>query len=128
MSARTFNLADLFEEVVDAAPDRMAVVAGAERRTYRELDDRATRLANHLVSVGIGKGDHVAIHAMNCVEWVEAFFACFKISAVPINVNYRYMQDELRYLYDNADCVAVIVEPQFRDRLDAVIADLPGVR
>ena len=128
MTLRTFNLADLFEEVVDAAPERTAVVAGAQRRTYAELDDRANRLANHLVSVGIGKGDHVAIHAMNCVEWVEAFFACFKISAVPINVNYRYMEDELRYLYDNADCVAVIVEPQFRDRLDAVIAELPGVR
>ncbi len=128
MMARTFNLADLFEEVVDAAPERVAVVAGHKRRTYRELDDNANRLANHLVSVGVGRGDHVAIHAMNCAEWVEAFFACFKISAVPINVNYRYMQDELRYLYDNADCVAVIVESQFRERLDAVIADLPNVR
>ena len=126
--ARTFNLADLFEEVVDAAPDRTAVVAGDKRRTYRELDEKASRLANHLVSVGVGKGDHVAVHAMNCVEWVEAFFACCKISAVPINVNYRYMEDELRYLYDNADCVAVIVEPQFRDRLDAVIDALPGIR
>ncbi len=126
--ARTFNLADLFEEIVDAAPDRTAVVAGDKRRTYRELDEHASRLANHLVTMGVGKGDHVAIHAMNCVEWVEAFFACFKISAVPINVNYRYMEDELRYLYDNADCVAVIVEPQFRDRLDAVLADLPNVR
>ncbi|MCU1389258.1 MAG: hypothetical protein JWL72_2596, partial [Ilumatobacteraceae bacterium] len=53
---------------------------------------------------------------------------CFKISAVPINVNYRYMESELQYLYDNADCVAVIVEAQFRTRLDAVLADLPDVR
>ncbi|MCU1391843.1 MAG: AMP-binding protein [Ilumatobacteraceae bacterium] len=125
--SRTFNIADLFEEVADAAPDRDALVAGDVRRTYRELDERATRLANHLVSVGVRRLDHVAIHAMNCAEWVEAFIACFKISAVPINVNYRYMADELQYLYDNADCVAVIVESQFRERLDAVLADLPNV-
>src|SRR5262249_39450244 len=75
-----------------------------------------------------GQGDHVGIHAMNCVEWVEAFFACFKLSAVPINVNYRYMHDELRYLYENADCVGVIVEPQFRERFDGVVDDLPVLR
>ncbi|CAB4888322.1 unannotated protein [freshwater metagenome] len=126
--SRTYNLADLFEVVADAVPDRTAVVAGLQRRTYRELDERASRLANHLHASGVNKGDHVAIHAMNCAEWVEAFFACFKISAVPINVNYRYVEAELRYLYDNADCVAVIVEPQFRSRLDAVLADLPDVR
>ena len=126
--SRTYNLADLFEEVVDAAPDRTAIVAGDQRRTFRELDERATRLANHLVSIGVRRGDHIAIHAMNCIEWVEAFYACFKISAVPINVNYRYMESELQYLYDNADCVAVIVEPQFRERLDAVLADLEKVR
>ena len=126
--SRTFNLADLFEIIADAVPDRTAVVAGEQRRTYRELDDRATRLANHLHANGVNKGDHVAVHAMNCAEWVEAFFACFKLSAVPINVNYRYVEAELRYLYDNADSIAVIVEPQFRERLDAVLADLPGVR
>ena len=126
--SRTFNLADLFEEVAAAAPDRTAVVAGPARRTYGELNERCNRLANHLLSVGIGSGDHIAIHATNCIEWVEAFWACFKISAVPINVNYRYMEGELQYLYDNADCVAVIVEPDLRDRLDKVLADLPDVR
>ena len=125
---RSFNLADLFEVIADAVPDRTAVVAGDQRRTYRELDARATRLANHLHANGVNKGDHVAVHAMNCAEWVEAFFACFKLSAVPINVNYRYVESELRYLYDNADSIAVIVEPQFRERLNAVIGDLPGVR
>ena len=59
---------------------------------------------------------------------LSLFFACFKISAVPINVNYRYVAGELRYLYDNADSIAVIVEPQFRDRLNSVLDDLPGVR
>jgi 3-oxocholest-4-en-26-oate---CoA ligase len=126
--SRTYNLADLFEIVVDSVPDRVALVAGAERRTYRELDDRANRLANHLHTNGIGKGDHIAVHATNCVEWVESWLACFKLSAVPINVNYRYVQDELRYLYDNADCVAVIVEPQFLSKVSPVLADLPAVR
>jgi 3-oxocholest-4-en-26-oate---CoA ligase len=126
--SRTFNLADLFEEVAEAAPDRTAIVAGDQRRTYAELNERCNRLANHFLSIGVGRGDHVAIHAMNCIEWVEAYWACFKLGAVPINVNYRYMEGELQYLYDNADCVAVIVEPQLRGRLDGVLVDLPKVR
>jgi len=67
-----FNLADLFEVVVDTVPDRLALVAGDVRLTYRELDDRANRVAQHLRSVGIGPGDHVAILAWNRTEWIEA--------------------------------------------------------
>ncbi|MEY4338479.1 MAG: hypothetical protein RLZ14_329, partial [Actinomycetota bacterium] len=102
MVRRHFQLADAFEIVADAIPDKPALITDDREYTYRQLDERATRLANHLTSVGIGPGDHVGIHAANCAEWVEAFYACCKISAVPINVNHRYVEAELRYLYDNA--------------------------
>lgn len=122
----TFNLADLFEALADAGPDRLALIAPPARLTFGELDERATRLANHLAGeMGVGAGDHVAIHARNRVEWIESLLACFKIRAVPINVNYRYVEAELRYLYDNADCVAAIIEPDYLDVVNALKADMP---
>ncbi len=122
---RSVNLADIIEVVADAVPDRPALITDEIERTYGELDERATRLANHLAANGVGKDDHVAIHAMNSAEWVEGFYACFKLRAVPINVNYRYVEAELRYLYDNADCVAVIVQPQFLPAVEAIRDTLP---
>ncbi|MGH2795641.1 MAG: AMP-binding protein, partial [Actinomycetota bacterium] len=87
-----------------------------------------TRLANHLSERGIRAGDHVAIHSRNRVEWVEAFYACFKIRAVPINVNYRYVEGELSYLYENAEVVAAIVEPEFAGAVGKLAAALPSIR
>ena len=81
MSDRQFNLADLFEIVVDTVPDRLALVAGDVRLTYRELDARANRLADHLTAVGLGPGAHVGILARNRAEWVEAMIGCYKARA-----------------------------------------------
>ncbi len=128
MVRRHVQLADAFEIVADAIPDRPALITDDRTLTYRQLDDRATRLANHLSAVGVRPGEHVGIHAANCAEWVEAFYACCKISAVPINVNSRYVEAELRYLYENADCVAVIVGREFVAALDAVRDVLPMLR
>jgi acyl-CoA synthetase (AMP-forming)/AMP-acid ligase II len=128
MPRRHLQLADAFEIVADAIPDRPALITDDRELSYRELDERATRLANHLSAAGIRAGEHVGIHAANCSEWVEAFYACCKISAVPINVNYRYVEAELRYLYDNADCVAVIVGAEFAGAVEAVHDALPLLR
>src|SRR5262245_14474713 len=107
-----FNLADLFELVVDRVPDRPALVAGDRRLTYGELDERANRFANYLRDVGVQPGAHVGIYSVNRAEWLEAMLGCFKARAVPINVNYRYVADELRYLFDNADLVALVFEAE----------------
>ena len=128
MMQRSLQLADAFEVVADAVPDRLALITNDGELTYSQLDERATRLANHLRTYGIGRGDHVAIHARNCAEWVESFYGCFKLGAVPINVNYRYVAAELRYLYDNADCVAVIAAPEYVAALDEIRDVLPNLR
>lgn len=128
MSKRPLQIADIFEAVADAVPDRTALITNNEQRTYAELDERATRLANHLASKGIVAGDHVAVHAMNCVEWAEAFYACFKLRAVPININFRYVEKELRHLYANSEAVAVIVAPEFVANVEAVGDVLPDLR
>jgi acyl-CoA synthetase (AMP-forming)/AMP-acid ligase II len=99
-----FNLADLFESLVDSLPaDRIALVSGNTRLTYRELDARANRLAHALQARGIGKGDHIGLYLYNGNEFIEAMLAAFKLRAVPININYRYVTNELRYMVDNAD-------------------------
>ena len=116
MGATTFNLADLFEQAVDAWPDRDYLVAGAARRTYAEMEARANQLAHHLAAQGVGRGDHVGIYALNCVEWVETVWAVFKLRAVWVNINYRYVEDELAYIFDNADLVALVVAPEFAER------------
>jgi fatty-acyl-CoA synthase len=123
-----FNLADLFEAVADAAPDRVAVIAGARRLTYRELDERANRVAHYLRDVGVLPGQHVGIYAFNRAEWVESMLGCFKARAVPINVNYRYVVEELRYLFDNADLVALIFEAEFGPHVAAVLAGAPKLQ
>ncbi len=127
MSDRTYSLADLFEIVADLVPDRLALVAGDRRRTYRELDERTNRLAHVLAARGVDPGEHVAIIAYNRVEWIESMLACFKARAVPINVNFRYVADELHYVLDNADVVAVIREPEFAGVLGQVRGRLPRI-
>jgi acyl-CoA synthetase (AMP-forming)/AMP-acid ligase II len=112
------NLADLFESLADAIPGRVAL-AGHRRLTYAELDARANRLANALADRGVGAGQHVGFYLYNCAEFVEAVLACFKLRAVPINVNYRYVEDELAFLLKNADCVALLYSHDLAPRVAA---------
>jgi fatty-acyl-CoA synthase len=120
-----FNLADLWERVVDEIPDHEALVCGDRRLTYAQADERATRLAHHLADRGVGVGDHVALQLYNGTEYLEGMLAAFKLRAVPINVNYRYGDNELRYLLDDADARAIVHHREFAPALDAIRADLP---
>ena len=115
-----FNIADLFECVTDAVPGREAVVCRDERRTYADLDERATRLAHSMRAAGVEIGDHVGMYLRNSVAHLEAMLACYKARAVPINVNYRYVADELRYLYEDADLVGLFHDDDTSDHVDAV--------
>ncbi|HLG00067.1 MAG TPA: acyl-CoA synthetase [Acidimicrobiia bacterium] len=108
-----FNIADMIEYCVDAVPEREAVVDPRLRVTYAQLDERANRLAHHLAAQGVGAGQHVGIYAYNRVEFVETQLAALKLRAVPININYRYVPAELRYIFENADLVALVFERQF---------------
>ena len=104
------NIADLFEHAVDAVPDRPVIQVGDRLVTYTELEAEANQLAHYLSGRGVGAGDHVGIYAKNSVEHVVALLAVFKIRAVAINVNYRYVETELDYLFDNSDIVALLHE------------------
>ncbi len=107
------NIADLFEHAVDAVPDRNTLLVNDRFVTYTELEAEANKLAHFLAGRGIGPGDHVGIYAKNSVEHVVALLAVFKIRGVCINVNYRYVEGELNYLFDNSDMVALLHERSY---------------
>jgi 3-oxocholest-4-en-26-oate---CoA ligase len=113
------NIADLFEHAVDAAPQNPALKVGDRVATYADLEAESNRLAHYLQSQGVGPGDHVAIYAKNSIEHVVAVLATVKIRAVTINVNYRYVEGELNYLFENADVVAVVMERSYADLVAA---------
>lgn len=104
------NIADLFEHAVDAVPERTALIVGDRRLTYAELEAEANRLAHHLAAQGIGVGDHVGVYSKNSIEHVVALLATFKLRAISININFRYVEGELDYIVDNADLVALLHE------------------
>src|SRR5271166_3307424 len=83
-SALEFNIADLFESLVDVAPDRTALVSGDRRLTFAELDERANRVAHALAARGVRPGDHVGLYLYNGAEFIEAMLGAFKIRAVPV--------------------------------------------
>ncbi|MSX32427.1 MAG: AMP-binding protein, partial [Actinobacteria bacterium] len=123
-----WNLADLFEAVSDAVPERTALICGDYRSTFAALDERATRLANHLASQGIGRGDHIGLYVYNGPEYVEGTFAAYKLGAVPINVNYRYVEGELAYLFDNADLKGLVFGREFAPRIANIVKDAPKLK
>ena len=123
-----FNLADLFEHAVDTWGEREYLVADGRRRTYAEMEERANRLAHHLADQGVGPGDHVGIYGVNSVEWIESLWAIFKLRAVWININYRYVADELAYLFGNADLKALVHDAAFSDRVAGVADRMPDLR
>jgi len=129
MGDRQFNLADLFEVVADTVPERLALVAGSVRLTYRQLDARANRFAHYLADQGVTTGAHVGILSYNRAEWVEAMIGCYKARVVPVNLNYRYVAPELRYVIDNADLEVVVFEralaPLVTEATDGVEGDAP---
>jgi acyl-CoA synthetase (AMP-forming)/AMP-acid ligase II len=122
------NIADLLEHAVDAVPERVAVVCGERQVTFAELEARANRLAHHLAAHGVGRGSHIGVYSRNSIEALEAMFAAYKLRAIAVNVNYRYVHGELRYLFDNADLVALVHERRYADKVAAVLPETPKLK
>ncbi len=110
----TYNIADLFELVADTVPEQLALVCGDDRLNYAQLDENATKMANFLASRGVKAGDHIGLHLYNSAEFVTGSIAALKLRAVPINVNYRYVAHELRYIFEDAELSALITQAGFK--------------
>jgi acyl-CoA synthetase (AMP-forming)/AMP-acid ligase II len=123
-----FNFADCFERVADTVPERIAIVSGDRRLTYATFDDRTTQFAHVLAAAGVGVGEHVGLYLHNQSEHLEAMLGCYKRRAVPINVNYRYGPDELAYLFDDAEIVALVYGAEYREIVDGLRPRLSKLR
>jgi 3-oxocholest-4-en-26-oate---CoA ligase len=124
----TWNFGDVWEAVADELPDAPALIHGPATLTWQELDRRADKLARWLLDADIAHQDKVALYLYNCSEYLETSFACFKLGLVPINTNYRYADDELVYLWENADTVAVTFHGAFVERIEGIRHRLPSIR
>src|ERR1700737_264997 len=122
------NIADLAEHAIDAVPDRVALICGDEQLTHAQLGEKANRLAHYLLDQGVTKDDKVGLYCRNRNEIVIAMLGIVKAGAILVNVNYRYVEGELRYLFENSDMVAVVHERQYSDRVANVLPDTPNVK
>ncbi|MGV1009585.1 MAG: AMP-binding protein [Dermatophilaceae bacterium] len=113
------SFATVLETVADARADSVAVTHGARTVTWRELDDRASRLASHLSSVGIALESRVGVALFNSPEYFEAVWATLKVRAVPVNVNFRYKPDEMAYIFDDAHVAALFFDSSLAERVAA---------
>lgn len=122
-----WNFADVWEVIAEQIPDAQALVHGDQRVTWSELDRRADGVAATLLEGGAVEQDKVAQYLYNGNEYLESMFAAFKAGLVPINTNYRYRDDELVYLWDNADCVAVVFHGVFAETIERIRDRVPRV-
>ena len=115
----------VWEAIADAIPDVPAVIFGDRRFTWCEYDERAARFAAALTAAGLGPDDKIGLYLYNSNEYLEAHYGAFKQRVVPINVNFRYLGNEMQYLLDNADCKALVYHASLADRVAEIAANLP---
>jgi acyl-CoA synthetase (AMP-forming)/AMP-acid ligase II len=122
------NIADLAEHAIDAVPDRVALIGGDEQLTYAQLEEGANRLAHYLIDRGVKKDDKVGLYCRNRIEIVIAMLGIVKAGAILVNVNFRYVEGELKYLFENSDMVALVHERRYADRVANVLPETPNVK
>ncbi|MBV1907584.1 MAG: AMP-binding protein [Pseudomonadales bacterium] len=122
------NYASVWETISDIVPDRMAIVHGDSRRSWREFEERSSRLAGAFIKAGLKKDSKIGHYLYNCNEYIESHFAAFKMQASPINVNYRYLEEELVYLLENSDSEAVLFHGRLAERISLVKDKLPKLK
>jgi len=123
-----YHFASIWESLADALPDYTAVVHGERRFTWAQYDDRAARFAAAFAAAGLGPDSKIGLYLYNGNEYLEAHYGAFKMRGVPINVNYRYIDEELRYLLENADAEALVFHSSLGDRVERVRARLPKLK
>ena len=122
------QFATIWESIADSIGDSPAVTQGTVTRTWTEYDQRASRIASALVDAGLQPQSKVGLYLYNSNEYLEAQFATFKFRGVPVNVNYRYLDEELLYLLDNSDAEALFFHSSLGDRVARVVDRLPKLK
>ena len=106
------------------APDKLAARDSHRSLTYRQWEERANRLANALLGLGLCKGDRVAILAYNCIEWMEIYVALGKAGLIAVPISFRLTPEEIRYIADDCGATAFVVQDELADRVEEIRDDL----
>ncbi len=122
------HFASVWESIADAIGDQTALVNGSVRRSWSEYDDRAARMAAAYSAAGLRPDSKIGLYLYNGNEYLEAQFGGFKMRGVPVNVNYRYLDEELWYLLDNSDAEALVFHSSLGERVARVIDRLPKLK
>ena len=123
-----FHFATVWESIADVIGDNTAVVHAGRRFTWSQYDERAARVAAAYSAAGLGPDSKIGLYLYNGNEYLEAHYGAFKMRGVPINVNYRYLDEELVYLLDNADAEALVFHSSLGDRVERIRTRLPKLR
>ncbi|MFI4934997.1 MAG: acyl-CoA synthetase [Caulobacterales bacterium] len=123
-----WTFADVWESIAGAIPDWPALIRGPRVVTWAAFDQRANALARRLLDLGLKQQSKVAAYLYNGPEYLETYYAAFKAGLAPVNTNYRYVADELIYLFDNADAEAVVFHASFAPTVEQIRGRLPKVK
>jgi fatty-acyl-CoA synthase len=122
------HYATIWESIADVMPEAPGLSHAEVTRTWAEYDERAARIASALTAAGLGHDSKIGLYLYNGTEYSEVQFGAFKMRGVPVNINYRYLDDELRYLLDNSDAEALVFHSSLADRVARVVGELPNLR
>ncbi|MEZ5558745.1 MAG: acyl-CoA synthetase [Pseudomonadales bacterium] len=123
-----WNYGDILDGVAKVVPaDKPALIHGEQVITWPEFDRRSNNLARRFLNRGVQAGDKVAFYMRNCPAYCETLAACFKARLTHVNVNYRYVDDELWYILDNSDSKIVVYGAEFAGHVEKLRQRLPGV-
>ncbi len=122
------DFASVWEMVADLVPENDALICGEEIVSWKDYDHRSSKVASALVKAGLGPNSKAGLYLNNSNEYLIGQNAIFKIGGVPINVNYRYIEEELIYLLDNSDAEAVFYHACYSSRINEIAKSLPNIK
>ena len=125
----TWNFGDILDTIIPVLPQgHLALVHGAREITWQEMDQRSNNLGRYMLDNGANFGDKVGFYMRNRPEYMETLAACFRARLTHVNVNYRYVADEVHYIFDNSDASVVVYGKEFRDNVEILRPRLPKVK
>jgi 3-oxocholest-4-en-26-oate---CoA ligase len=128
LSTEGWTFADIWEHIAATMPDAPAQWHAESHSTWQQFNGAANGIAQTLLTNGVKQGDRVVQYLYNGPHYLESVFACFKLGLVPVNTNYRYGDEEVAYIWDNADAVAVVFHGSFTERCARIRSRVPTVR
>ncbi|MFC2003677.1 class I adenylate-forming enzyme family protein [Chloroflexota bacterium] len=122
------NTTDFLTIASAICPERDCMVFEGKRQTYAQTNERVNRLANALAQLGVENGDRMAVLQVNCSQYVEVYFACAKLDAIMVPLNFRARPDELAYMLENAEAKIVLTGDRYLDMTRGMLPQLPSVK